>query len=48
MAADGIHRDIKKLFRKTSTESIFEDFVKVCNKANSKIEPIMLDLPFIY
>ena len=48
IAAGGIHRDIGKLFRKTSIEAIFEDFVKVCNKTDSKIEPIILDLPFIY
>ena len=48
MAADAIHGNIGKLFRKTSTVATFDDFFKLCEKANSNIKMIVLDLPFIY
>ena len=47
MAADGIHGNIGKLFRKTSIVATFDNFVEVCKKANSNIEIITLDLLFI-
>ena len=48
MAADAIHENIGKLFRKTSTVATFDDFFKLCEKASSNIKTIVLDLPFIY
>ena len=48
MAADAIHGNIGKLFRKTSTVVTFDDFVQLCEKANNNIKAIVLDLPFIY
>ena len=48
MAADAIHRNIGKLFRKTSTVATFDDFVQLCQKANNNIKAIVLDLPFVY
>ena len=48
MAADAIHRNIGKLFRKTSTVATFDDFVQLCQKANNNIKAIVLDLPFMY
>ena len=48
MAADAIHGNIGKLFRKTSTVATFDDFVQLCEKANNNIKAIVLDLPFIY
>ena len=48
MAADAIHGNIGKLFRKTSTVAIFDDFLQLCEKANNNIKAIVLDLPFIY
>ena len=48
MAAETIHGNIGKLFRKTSTVVTFDDFVQLCEKANSNIKAIVLDLPFIY
>ena len=47
MAADAKHGNIRKLFHKTSTVTTFDDFVQLCEKANS-IKAIVLDLPFIY
>ena len=48
MAADAIHGNIRKLFRKTSTVAAFDDFVQLCEKSNKSIKAIVLDLPFIY
>ena len=48
MAADAIHGNIGKLFRKTNTVATFDDFVQLCEKANNNIKAIVLDLPFIY
>ena len=48
MAADAIHGNNGKLFRKTSTVTFFDDFVQLCEKANNNIKTIVLDLPFIY
>ena len=48
MAADAMHGNIGKLFRKTSTVATFDDFVQLCEKANNNIKSIVLDLPFIY
>ena len=48
MAADAIHGNIGKLFRKTSTVATFDDFVQLYEKANNNIKAIVLDLPFIY
>ena len=48
MAADAIHGNIGKLFRKTSTVATFDDFIQLCEKANNNIKAVVLDLPFIY
>ena len=48
MAADAIHGNIGKLFRKTSTAATFDGFVQLCEKASNNIKAIALDLPFIY
>ena len=48
MAADGICGNIAKLFQKTSILATLDDFFEVCKKANSNMETIILDLPFIY
>ena len=48
MAADAIHGNTGKLFRKASTVVAFDDFVQLCEKANNNIKAIVLDLPFIY
>ena len=48
MAADAIHGNIGKLFRKTSTVATFDDFVQLREKANNNIKETVLDLPFIY
>ena len=48
MAADAIHGNTGKLFRKTSTAVTFDDFVQLCEKANNNIKTIVLDLRFIY
>ena len=47
MAADSIHGNIGKLFRKTSTIPTFNDFVELCEKANSNIKTVILDLPHV-
>ena len=46
MAADAIHGNIGKLFRKTSTVATFDDFVQLCEKANN--DSLVLDAPYIY
>ena len=38
IAADAINRNIGKLFRKTSTDATFDDFVQLCEKANNNIK----------
>ena len=48
MAAEAIHGNIGKLFRKKSTVGTFDDFVQLCEKANNNIKVIVRDLPFIY
>ena len=48
VAADTIHGNIRKLFRKTSTVATFDDFVQLCEKANNNIKAIVVDLPFTY
>ena len=48
MAADAIHGNIGKLFRKTSTVATFDEFFQLREKANSNMKMIALDLPFIY
>ena len=44
MTADAIHGNTGKLFRKTSTVTTFDDFVQLCEKANSNIKTIVLHL----
>ena len=44
MAADAIHGNIGKLFRKTSTVATFDDFVQLCEKANKNIKSIVYPL----
>ena len=46
VAADAVHGDIRKLFRKKNTVANFDDFVQLYEKANNNIKAI--DLPFIY
>ena len=48
MAADAIHGNTGKLFRKTSNATTFDGFVQLCENANNNIKAIVLDLPFIY
>ena len=48
VAAEAIHGNIRKLFRKTSAVATFDDFVQLCEKANNNIKAIVLDLPFTY
>ena len=48
MAADAIHGNIGKLFRKTSNATTFDGFVQLCENVNNNIKAIVLDLPFIY
>ena len=48
MASGAIHGNIGKIFLKTNTVPTFDDFVQLCEKANSNIKAIVLDLPFIY
>ena len=48
MAADAIHGNIGKLFRKTNTVATFDDFAQLCEKANNNIKAIVRDLFFIY
>ena len=48
MAADVIHGNIGKLFRKTSTVATFDGLVQLCEKANNNTKGIVLDLHFIY
>ena len=49
MAADAIHGNIAKLFRKTSTVATFDDFVQLCGKANNNINfgvyPLYIPFP---
>ena len=45
MAAKAMHRNIGKLFRKTSTVATFDDFVQLREKVKNNIK--VLDLPFI-
>ena len=47
MAADAIHGNIGKLFRKTSTVATFNGLAQLCEMANNNIKAIGLDLPFI-
>ena len=48
MTADRIHRNIGKLFWKTSSMVTFDNFVEVCKKVNSNFKTIILNLPSIY
>ena len=48
IAADRIHGNIGKLFRKTNTVATFDDFVQLCGKMNNNMKTIVLNLPFIY
>ena len=48
MTAVSIHEDIGKLFRKTSTVTVFNDSVQLYEKTNNDIKTIVLDLPFIH